>query len=81
MHNACTTWWGTPNTITGAATVNDRRTDAQLHVSFPGVPFQDNPDGPTNYVITDLAHEGYEPQALEQGMPENETETEYTPLE
>ena len=30
------------------------------------------------YLVTDLAHDGYEPQALEQEMPQNETETEYT---
>lgn len=54
VHNTCTTWWGSPNEITGAATVNDPVTRAQLHVSFPGVPTQDQRGGPTNYIVTAL---------------------------
>lgn len=35
--------------------MNDPFTQAQLHVSFPGVPTQDNPEGPTNYIVTYIA--------------------------
>ncbi len=31
-----------------------------------------------SWLVTDLVHEGYEPQALEHEAPANETETEYT---
>lgn len=55
VRNQCTTWSNTRTDIVGVATVNDRRTNAQLHVSFPGVPTQDRPDGPTNYIVTALA--------------------------
>lgn len=54
VHNTCTTWANTPNEITGAATVNDPVTRAQLHVSFPGVPTQEQLQGPTNYIVTAL---------------------------
>ncbi|MEV6430731.1 lipocalin family protein [Nocardia sp. NPDC051463] len=54
VHNRCTTWVNSLNEITGTATVNDRTTSAQLHVSFPGVPTQDGLEGPTNYIVTAL---------------------------
>ncbi|MBU3064882.1 lipocalin family protein [Nocardia sp. NEAU-G5] len=54
VDNTCTTWSGTPNRITGTATVTDPDTGAQLHVSFPGVPTQDQLDGPPNYIVTAL---------------------------
>ncbi|MEU2042186.1 lipocalin family protein [Nocardia niwae] len=54
VRNTCTTWAGTQNEINGTATVNDRETGAQLHVSFPSVPTQDRLDGPTNYIVTAL---------------------------
>jgi apolipoprotein D and lipocalin family protein len=53
--NSCTTWAGGTNGINGNARVNDPVTNAQLHVSFPDVPFQSSPDGPTNYVVTYIA--------------------------
>ncbi|KIA63771.1 lipocalin family protein [Nocardia vulneris] len=55
VRNTCTTWTNGNNEIAGTATVNDRATNAQLHVSFPGVPTQDRLDGPTNYIVTALA--------------------------
>ncbi|MBM4525738.1 lipocalin family protein [Prescottella equi] len=55
VNNTCTTWSGGTNGIVGNARVNDPVTNAQLHVSFPSVPFQNSPDGPTNYVVTYLA--------------------------
>ncbi len=55
VRNTCTTWTNANNEIAGTATVNDRATNAQLHVSFPGVPTQDRLDGPTNYIVTALA--------------------------
>ncbi|WP_238815524.1 lipocalin family protein [Nocardia brasiliensis] len=55
VRNRCTTWANTTNEVTGTATVNDRVTNAQLHVSFPGVPTQDRGTGPTNYIVTALA--------------------------
>ncbi|MGW4769508.1 lipocalin family protein [Nocardia sp. NPDC004278] len=54
VHNSCVTWTGELNEIHGTATVNDRQTGAQLHVSFPGVPGQDLRNGPTNYIVTAL---------------------------
>lgn len=54
VHNSCTTWAGTPNEITGTATVSDPVTEAQLHVSFPGVPTQDQLYGQPNYIVTSL---------------------------
>ncbi|WP_083894687.1 lipocalin family protein [Nocardia tenerifensis] len=54
VRNTCTTWTNAHNEINGTATVNDRMTGAQLHVSFPGVPTQDRIDGPTNYIVTAL---------------------------
>ncbi|MBY6349552.1 lipocalin family protein [Rhodococcoides corynebacterioides] len=55
VQNTCTRWDGGRNEILGNARVNDPVTQAQLHVSFPGVPTQDNPDGPTNYIVTYIA--------------------------
>lgn len=55
VQNTCTTWTGGNNEIVGNARVNDPVTGAQLHVSFPGVPTQDSPDGPTNYIVTYIA--------------------------
>lgn len=55
VENSCTTWAGTTNRIVGNARVNDPATNAQLHVSFPGVPTQGDPDGPTNYVVAYIA--------------------------
>ncbi|MEU1544926.1 lipocalin family protein [Nocardia sp. NPDC005745] len=54
VRNTCTTWANTRSEINGTATVNDRETGAQLHVSFPGVPTQDRREGPTNYIVTAL---------------------------
>lgn len=54
VHNSCVTWNGTLNEIRGTATVNDQQTGAQLHVSFPDVPGQDQRYGPTNYIVTAL---------------------------
>lgn len=54
VHNSCTTWWGSVNEIRGTATVTDPVTDAQLHVSFPGVPTQESRYGPPNYIVTAL---------------------------
>lgn len=55
VNNTCTTWSGGAHGIVGNARVNDPVTNAQLHVSFPSVPFQNSPDGPTNYVVAYLA--------------------------
>lgn len=55
VQNNCTRWDGGANEIIGNARVNDPVTQAQLHVSFPGVPTQDNPEGPTNYIVTYIA--------------------------
>lgn len=55
VRNSCDTFTGGQNRIEGNARVNDPQTQAQLHVSFPGVPFQDSLDGPTNYVVTYIA--------------------------
>ncbi|WP_405138296.1 lipocalin family protein [Nocardia sp. NBC_01388] len=54
VHNTCTTWTGARNEIQGTARVADAATGAQLHVSFPGVPTQDQLDGPVNYIVTAL---------------------------
>ncbi|GAB3205564.1 hypothetical protein GCM10027262_11240 [Nocardia tengchongensis] len=54
VHNSCTTWQGSVNEIRGTATVTDPATNAQLHVSFPGVPTQDARYGPPNYIVTAL---------------------------
>ncbi|MCX4099194.1 lipocalin family protein [Nocardia sp. alder85J] len=54
VHNSCTTWSGGQDRIDGTATVTDPETTAQFHVAFPGVPGQDQPDGPTNYIVTGL---------------------------
>lgn len=55
VNNTCTTWDGGKNDITGKAVVNDKVSNAQLHVSFPGVPFQGDKNGPTNYIVTAIA--------------------------
>jgi apolipoprotein D and lipocalin family protein len=55
VENTCTTWSGEQNRIIGNARVNDNVTNAQLHVSFPGVPTQENPEGPTNYIVAYIA--------------------------
>ena len=55
VENTCTTWTGGQNGIVGNARVNDTVTNAQLHVSFPSVPTQGDPDGPTNYIVAYIA--------------------------
>ncbi len=55
VENTCTTWMGSKNEIVGNARVNDTVTNAQLHVSFPGVPTQENPEGSTNYIVAYIA--------------------------
>lgn len=55
VQNTCTTWSGGGNGIVGNARVVDPVTNAQLHVSFPGVPFQNSLDGPANYVVAYIA--------------------------
>ncbi len=55
VENSCTTWTGATNRIVGNARVNDPASRAQLHVSFPQVPFQNALDGPTNYIVTFIA--------------------------
>ncbi|MDL9935967.1 lipocalin family protein [Gordonia sp. ABSL1-1] len=54
VRNSCTTWTGGRNVIVGRAVVNDPVSNAQLRVSFPGVPFGDQQRGPTNYIVTAL---------------------------
>lgn len=54
VYNRCRTWSGGTNEIWGTATVTDPVTNAQLHVSFPGVPGQDQRTGATNYIVTAL---------------------------
>jgi apolipoprotein D and lipocalin family protein len=55
VENSCTNWAGARNHIIGNARLTDPVSRAQLHVSFPQVPFQNSPDGPTNYVVTYIA--------------------------
>lgn len=55
VENKCTTWSGGTNRIVGNARVTDPVSNAQLHVSFPGVPSQDSLDGPPNYIVTFIA--------------------------
>ncbi|SIS01199.1 lipocalin family protein [Williamsia sterculiae] len=55
VRNRCTRYNGTRSGIDGNARVVDTRTGAQLHVSFPGVPFQDSKTGPPNYIVTYIA--------------------------
>ncbi|WP_433522595.1 lipocalin family protein [Nocardia pseudovaccinii] len=57
VENSCTTWTGATNRIIGNARINDPASQAQLHVSFPQVPFQNSPDGPTNYIVTYIAED------------------------
>ncbi len=54
VYNRCRTWSGGTNEIRGTATVTDPVTNAQLHVSFPGVPGQDQRTGAPNYIVTAL---------------------------
>ena len=55
VRNSCTTWTGQKNRIKGTATVLDTKTNARLHVSFPGIP---NPDrGRANYIVTAVGPE------------------------
>ncbi|MFC0316194.1 lipocalin family protein [Gordonia phosphorivorans] len=54
VRNSCTTWAGTPNTITGRATVLDRKTGAQLRVRFPGVPNWGQSEKVPNYIVVGL---------------------------
>jgi apolipoprotein D and lipocalin family protein len=55
VENSCTKFTGQRSGIVGNARINDTRTNAQLHVSFPGVPFQDSKSGPTNYIVSYIA--------------------------
>ncbi|MDI9917932.1 lipocalin family protein [Rhodococcus sp. IEGM 1379] len=55
VRNTCTTWTGQQGGIVGNARVIDLVTNAQLHVSFPGVPTQEGLDGPPNYIVTYIA--------------------------
>lgn len=52
--NTCTTWFGTKSKVTGKADVLDPTTNAQLRVSFNGIPNFGDTTKP-NYVITYLA--------------------------
>ncbi|MFD5180731.1 lipocalin family protein [Nocardia sp. NPDC058379] len=54
VYNRCRTWSGGTAEIRGTATVTDPVTSAQLHVSFPGVPGQDQRTGAPNYIVTAL---------------------------
>lgn len=54
VYNRCRTWSGGTDEIRGTATVTDPVTNAQLHVSFPGVPGQDQRTGAPNYIVTAL---------------------------
>lgn len=54
VHNRCHTWTGGVDEIRGTATVTDLQTNAQLHVSFSGVPGQEEREGPTNYLVAAL---------------------------
>lgn len=55
VDNTCVTYTGAISGIRGNARVNDPASGAALHVSFPGVPFQDGLDGPSNYLVTYIA--------------------------
>ncbi|WP_278265608.1 lipocalin family protein [Nocardia sp. AG03] len=54
VYNRCRTWTGGVDEIRGSATVTDPVTNAQLHVSFPSVPGQDQRTGAPNYIVTAL---------------------------
>ncbi|MGW5440199.1 lipocalin family protein [Nocardia asteroides] len=54
VYNRCRTWSGGTDEIRGTATVTDPVTNAQLHVSFPSVPGQDQRTGAPNYIVTAL---------------------------
>ena len=55
VDNKCVTYTGEASGIEGNARVNDPVSGAALHVSFPGVPFQDGKDGPSNYLVSYIA--------------------------
>lgn len=52
VENSCTTITGDRRGIVGNARVNG---PAELHVSFPSVPGQSSPDGPSNYLVAHIA--------------------------
>ncbi|CRK51161.1 Substrate-binding protein [Rhodococcus sp. RD6.2] len=52
VENSCTTVTGDRRGIVGNARVNG---PAELHVSFPSVPGQSSPDGPSNYLVAHIA--------------------------
>ncbi|MGW6693901.1 lipocalin family protein [Rhodococcus sp. NPDC054953] len=52
IDNSCTTVDGGRRGIVGNARVNG---PAELHVSFPSVPFQESLDGPSNYLVAHIA--------------------------
>ncbi|WP_305091568.1 lipocalin family protein [Prescottella sp. R16] len=52
VENSCTTFTGERRGIVGNARING---PAALHVSFPGVPFQEEQDGPSNYLVASVA--------------------------
>ncbi|MFF0813635.1 lipocalin family protein [Rhodococcus sp. NPDC003318] len=52
VENSCTTITGDRRGIVGNARVNG---PAELHVSFPSVPGQSAPDGPSNYLVAHIA--------------------------
>ncbi|WP_249353280.1 lipocalin family protein [Rhodococcus sp. Q] len=52
VENSCTTVTGGRRGIVGNARVNG---PAELHVSFPSVPGQSAPDGPSNYLVAHIA--------------------------
>lgn len=52
VENSCTTIAGDRRGIVGNARVNG---PAELYVTFPGLPFQDSLDGPSNYLVAHIA--------------------------
>ncbi|MEV0359502.1 lipocalin family protein [Nocardia sp. NPDC050697] len=54
VFNRCTTWDGGTNEIRGTARIIDQVSRAQLRVEFPNVPFQEDPAGTPNYIVTAL---------------------------
>ncbi|NLG54381.1 MAG: lipocalin family protein [Rhodococcus sp.] len=52
VENSCTSFTGERRGIVGNARVNG---PAELHVSFPSVPFQNSLDGPSNYLVAHIA--------------------------
>ncbi|MBT0567290.1 lipocalin family protein [Williamsia sp. CHRR-6] len=55
VENSCTPLVGPRRTIVGNARLNDKKTNAALHVSFPSVPFMNSKDGPSNYIVSYIA--------------------------